>query len=260
MLMVLNVVLIDDEKIALQELAYILEQYKEIQIMGTFIDPLEALIALPKLSPNVVFLDIEMPEVNGFAVAEQIMELSLETAVVFVTAFDEYAIKAFEVSAIDYILKPVSLKRIEKTIGRLLKGHMNDHSKKSYKKDSYQQVLNGIRRVDSPNCTRLFVYQEEEILLLKPADILYIMTEGGAVVIVTDRKIYKTRETLNYWEEKLGKQEFFRCHRCYLVNLGKVEKIVPGFNNTYLLRISNHSSEIPVSRNYSKMLKQLIMG
>lgn len=253
----LNVIIIDDEKIALRELKYILTQYEEIRILGAFTDPLEALKEIPGLKPDVIFLDIEMPEVNGFAVAEQIMRFSREPDIVFVTAYDEYAIKAFEVNAVDYILKPISSKRIGQTIQKLIKNNMRDHSQ-SNDKEPWQQKLTDINEIYDHQFAKIFIYQGEEIILLNPSDILYIMIEGGVVTVVTDRKAYKTRETLSYWEERLARQGFFRCHRCYMVNIEKIKKIIPMFNSTYLLQLTNSSVEIPVNRKYSKALKQII--
>ncbi|MEW9123807.1 MAG: LytTR family DNA-binding domain-containing protein [Thermotaleaceae bacterium] len=254
----LKVILIDDEKVALRELKYILNQYGEIQILGAFSDPVEALKEIPRLNPDVIFLDIEMPEVSGFAVAEQIVEFNIVPYIVFVTAYDEYAIKAFEVSAIDYILKPISPKRIGKAIEKLVKNRMHGYNHNIIK-DPWQQKLKDMHRNYSHPFSKIFIYQEEGIILLNPSDILYFMIEGGTVVLVTHQRSYSIRETLNYWEERLADYGFFRCHRCYLVNIEKIEKIFPMFNSTYLLQLTNSSDEIPVSRNYSRVLKQIML-
>ncbi|WP_156778729.1 LytR/AlgR family response regulator transcription factor [Clostridium formicaceticum] len=254
----MSAILIDDEKVSLQELTYMLVQYKEIQILGTFTDPVEALKEIPKLNPDVIFLDIEMPEVNGFEVAEQIEKLSVEPAIVFVTAYDEYAIRAFEVNAVDYILKPISPKRIRNTLQKLMKKKFHPDSQGKKKYVSRQKSID-FNKVYDNRFSKVFIYQGEEIILLKPSDILYFMVEGGVVTVVTQQKTYKTRESLNYWEEKLQRQGFFRCHRCYLVNLEKIEKVILMFNSTYLLKLASSTAEIPVSRNYSKLLKQILI-
>lgn len=115
----MRIVLVDDEKPALEELSYIINKYSFIEISGTFTNPAEALEHILKEKPDVVFLDIEMPEINGFTIAREITNAEIDTIIVFVTAFDEYALKAFEVNAVDYILKPYDEKRIDQTVKRL---------------------------------------------------------------------------------------------------------------------------------------------
>lgn len=117
----IRAIIVDDERMALEQLGYVLSQYREISISAEFSDPVEVLGKIPALKPDVAFLDIDMPEVNGFMLAEEIMEISPHTSVVFVTAYDDFAVKAFEINAIDYVLKPVSRSRIDNTIQRIIR-------------------------------------------------------------------------------------------------------------------------------------------
>ena len=249
----IDAVIIDDEEIAVSQLAYLLEQYPEIHIQAAFIDPVTAIENIPLLRPDLVFLDIEMPEVSGLVVAEEITRLLPSTAVVFVTAYDEYAIKAFDYNAIDYILKPVSLRRIDRTIQKVLK-NLGERATAGW-----GGKLSAIRRLHSRSFNRIFAVEGDgKILLLNPADVVMFTPLGRGAIIHTREKRYKTRHSMNYWEERLAELNFFRCHKSYLVNFEKIEKILPMFNNTYLLKIANYTHEIPVSRTKAKKLSEIL--
>lgn len=248
----IKAILVDDEKMALGELKYALEQLEDIKVQGTFNDPLELLKELPNCTPDVVFLDIEMPEVNGFVVAEEILARKPDTYIVFVTAYDEYAIKAFETNALDYVLKPVVAKRLQQTITKLI-SRSAERREKMPGGSIYQL---GQHFKFNPN--KILVWENEEIILLKPSTVLYFKAQDGNVLVVTEQKEYKTRNTLNYWEQRLSELDFFRCHKSFLINMDKIEKVTPMFTNTFVLSLANHPEEIPVSRNAWKALKKII--
>ena len=248
----IKVILVDDEKIALEELEYALEQFDNIEVLKTFSDPLEFLKELPNHNPDAVFLDIEMPEVNGFVVCEEVLAQRPDTVIIFVTAYDEYAIKAFEANALDYVLKPVTQKRLEQTVDKIA-GRKHENRENMLASD-----LSQFDRYLKMNMNKILVWENEEIILLKPSAVLYLKAHDGNVVVVTEQKEYKTRNTLNYWEQRLADSGFFRCHKAFLINMDKVEKITPMFNNTFLLRLANHREDIPVSRNAGKKLKKIL--
>ncbi|MGI6450681.1 MAG: LytR/AlgR family response regulator transcription factor [Desulfitobacteriia bacterium] len=248
----IKAVLVDDEEMALEELAYALEQFENLNVLKTFSDPLEFLKELPNCQPDVIFLDIEMPEVNGFVVCEEILAHKPDILIVFVTAYDEYAIKAFEANALDYVLKPVDMKRLQQTIKKIVsRSSENSQERPCACLPQPDQYLKS-------SMNKIIVWENEEIILLKPSSVLYFKVQDGSVLVVTEQKKYKTRNTLNYWEQRLSKRGFFRCHKSFLINIDKIEKIVPMFNNTFILRLTNHREEIPVSRNGGKALKRVI--
>lgn len=254
MTVLINAILIDDEEIAVKQLEYLLQEYQEINISATFTDPVTALEKIHLHKPDLVFLDIKMPEVSGLSVAEEITRILPGTYIIFVTAYDEYALKAFDYNAIDYILKPVSLKRIDRTIQKVLANFSGGQIK-----TMLPSKLSKIRKMYEKGFSKIIAVEEEgKIILLNPPDIIMFTPRGHGAVIHTRQKTYNTKQSMNYWEERLAEFNFFRCHKSYLVNFDKIEKILPMFNNTYLLKIQNYPSEVPVSRNKAKELNQIL--
>jgi len=250
----IKTILIDDEEIAVTHLEYLLQQYPEIDVIATFTDPVTALEKIHLFQPDLIFLDIKMPEINGLVVAEELMQILPQTYVVFVTAYDQYALNAFDYNAIDYILKPVSLKRIDRTIQKVI---TNFNSGKS--NTTFSSKLSKIRTIYGKGFNKIIAVEEEgKIILLNPSDIIMFTPRGHGAIIHTQQKNYNTKQSMNYWEERLAEFNFFRCHKSYLVNFDKLEKILPMFNNTYLLKFSNYPTEIPVSRNKAKELSQIL--
>ncbi|MCY6485760.1 LytTR family DNA-binding domain-containing protein [Clostridium aestuarii] len=250
----INTILIDDEEIAVTQLEYLLDQYPEIHVLATFTDPVTALEKINSYQPDLVFLDIKMPEISGLVVAEEIMQILPKTYIVFVTAYDEYALNAFDYNAIDYILKPVSLKRIDKTIQKLITNFSSGMVKNNFK-----SKFSEIGKIYGEGFKRIIAVEEEgKIDLLNPSDVIMFTPRGHGAIIHTQQKTYNTKQSMNYWEERLAEFNFFRCHKSYLVNFNKIEKILPMFNHTYLLKIANYPTEIPVSRNKAKELSQIL--
>ncbi|HHW49729.1 MAG TPA: response regulator [Clostridiaceae bacterium] len=249
----MKVVLVDDELMALENLKYVIGHFRDIEVVGAFTDPLEAIQKICQLKPDAVFLDIEMPQINGFTVAEEISEMLPETRIVFVTGFDDYAVKAFDINAIDYVLKPASKRRLGQTIDKLVKNRGN-HSKDAQTEESRK----AISTLSGKQTNKIIAWKENKIFLLRPEQILCFSAKGGEVVAVTKFGQFKVRNTLNCWEERLSESGFFRCHRAFLINLDKIEVIRPMFNNIYDIKLVDYPDNIPVSRKYAKQLKQIL--
>ena len=249
----MRIILVDDEKPALEELTYIINKYSFIELIGTYNNPTIALERILKEKPDVVFLDVEMPEINGFTIAREIIRAEMDTIIVFVTAFDEYAIKAFEVNAVDYILKPFHEERIDLTIKRI------KNISKQHNKENNQKVIQKILEIqETKPINKLPVWKNNRILLLNPEDIIYCTMEDGKTVIVTEDERYITDGKLIYLEEILKQDGFFRCHRSFLVNLNTINEVIPWFNNTYIIKMKGIDDEIPISRRYMKEFKKLL--
>jgi two-component system LytT family response regulator len=239
----LRAVIIDDEKNAAMQLYSLIEDYAAITVVNIFTDPCEGLRWLIKESIDLLFLDIDMPNISGIYIAELLAELQPEIKICFVTAFDDFAIKAFEINALDYILKPCTKERLNSCIGKLA-GIANKKKELEVVSDSSTYDLDII-------CG----YDNENIVLLNYSDIFYIETVQGGTEIHCKDKTYKGNKALNFYEDKLKKKAFFRTHKCYLVNLSKVDKFRPRINYTYDMFFRESKEIVPVSRNKVRELK-----
>ncbi|MNI24905.1 Sensory transduction protein LytR [compost metagenome] len=245
----MNAYIVDDEPLARDELAHILRRSKRVDIVGEA-DHIEGALAdIQQLRPHVVFLDIQLAEESGMDLARELLDLEQPPEIVFATAYDEYALKAFELNAMDYILKPFDEKRIHQTVDRLIRlfqsreGMPTPHlEKKPAPKD----------RID-----KLAILVEERILLVNISKLIYISSLEGKTIIATDDQQYKVNEPLITYEQKLQNTSIVRVHRAFLVNLDAIVEIQPWFHSTYTLLMKD-GSKVPVSRTYLKDLKQLI--
>jgi len=241
----LRVVLVDDEKLSLDELSFILSKNSEIEIVGEYESPSAALEFIKRSKPEIVFLDIEMPEIDGFTLAQEICKLNFQVSIVFATVFDKYAIKAFEMNAIDYVLKPFSEKRLELTMDKINEKYNNN-----------KDILPKGRVIEG--MIKLPLWKDECIYLVHPQDILYCTVLNKEVFVFTRDNTFTTHDTLNQLRNRLINHNFFRSHKSYLVNLDRIYKIVPWFNSTFVLQIEGLKEEVPVSRHYVKDFKKIL--
>ncbi|MDP4180654.1 MAG: LytTR family DNA-binding domain-containing protein [Bacillota bacterium] len=249
----MKVILVDDEKAGLENLHYYLSKYEDIEILGMYKDPQEALQDVFDQKPDAVFLDIMMPEMDGLQAAAEILKSEEDIKIIFVTAFDEHAIKAFELNAIDYILKPFSQQRIEVAVNRINK-LLNEKDTSKYKKKQQAIQFEAMKK----EIVKIPVWKDERIFLCDPFDISYLSSEDGNVKICTcNGQAYKSKDTLTYFESRLDTKRFFRCHKSFIINTEKIKEIIPWFNNTYLLNMEGLKDQVPVSRNYIKSFKSL---
>ena len=235
----LKVVIIDDEVLSVEELDYVLSKDVDVEVIGKYIDVMEAIKFIKMANVDAVFLDISMPGMNGFLVADQIREINKNIKIVFVTAYDKFATKAFEINAKDYILKPFSQHRINLTLERL--------------KESENKIKSSFVK----KIKKIPIEKEGSLKLVNTDDILFCYLKEGVVYIVTEQKTYNSDETLAEISKRVEEYNFIRCHRNYIVNLDCVINIVPWVNSTYLLKMKNCKEDIPVSRNYSKVVKKI---
>lgn len=239
----MRAVIIDDEKNAAMQLYSLVEDYSAITVVNIFTDPCEGLRWLIKESIDLLFLDIDMPNISGIYIAELLSELQPEIKICFVTAFDDFAIKAFEINALDYILKPCTKERLNSCISKLARIAM--------KKKELEVVSDS-----SPYDLDIICgYDNENIVLLNYSDIYYIETVQGGTEIHCKDTTYRGNKALSFYEDKLKKKSFFRTHKCYLVNLSKVDKFRPRINYTYDMFFRESKEIVPVSRNKVRELK-----
>ncbi|MDQ6421994.1 LytTR family transcriptional regulator DNA-binding domain-containing protein [Paenibacillus sp. LHD-117] len=245
----LKAFIVDDEPLARDELTYILHRTKRVEVVGEAESIDEALRHIRQSTPDVVFLDIQLVEETGLELARQLQGLDRRPEIVFATAYDEYALKAFELNAIDYILKPYDEVRIQQTVDKIAKLQETRGG---------DQAMAAFRPSAAPERTgKLAVTVEERIILVNISQILYIASEEGKTLLVTDAQTYKVGEPLVVFEHKLQGGLIVRVHRAYLVNVDAIVEIQPWFHSTFTLIMKN-GSKVPVSRTYMKELKQLL--
>lgn len=242
----LKIVIVDDEYPAREELKDMLGEMEDVDIIAEFEDGLETIEFLQKHNQaDAVFLDIRMRHQDGIVTAWEILQLPNSPQVVFVTGYEDYAVKAFELNAVDYVLKPYSQQRLEQTVSKLrsitpANPPVNDNT--------FEFIRNNLTNEQM----RLFVWVGEKMVVLHADDIVYIKTdEKGKPMIYSGKGVFMTRLTLKEIEKTLSPAQFVRTHRSYLVNLNKVSEVVPWFNNTYMITLEGYKDEqIPVARHY----------
>lgn len=232
----IRALIVDDEIRAREELATLLEETGEFEMLGSCANAVEAIKLINRAKPEVLFLDIEMPVLNGFQLLSMI-DAEIMPHVVFVTAFDEFALKAFEEKTLDYLLKPVDSIRLEKTLEKL--------------KDSVKRGTPPV--YETPDLSRIPCVRSNKIKLVDPREVEYVQSDLSGIRIVTSEGSYFTELTLKVLEDRTG---LLRCHKQYLVNIDLVNEIVLLENG--LARIGTKSANsLPVSRRYLKRLKKV---
>ncbi|HEX6891112.1 MAG TPA: LytTR family transcriptional regulator DNA-binding domain-containing protein [Chryseolinea sp.] len=240
----IKVVLIDDEPLARSIVTEYLRAFPELTIAQECNDGFEGIKAIAQHKPDLIFLDIQMPKINGFEMLELIEQ---PPAVIFTTAFDEYAIKAFESRAIDYLLKPFSKERFEKAVQKWL-----EHRNKSDQKTSTQTLLSEeIRQPEERN--RIVVREGSNIRIVPVHEVQYIEAYDDYVKIFTQKEMYLKKKTMSFYENSLDAAQFVRVHRSYIINLQQLTKIEPLEKETYLALLKS-GVKVPLSKSgYTKL-------
>lgn len=240
--------LVDDELPALDELSYLLSDFEDVRIVGTAMSASQAMEEIVRLRPEVVFQDIQMPGATGFHVLERALKCPDPPLFVFATAYDQYAIRAFEENAVDYLLKPVSRERLAKCLGRL-RCLLRQNEAGLAAQPKLEELLKGMG-LGQP-LVRISVEHRGRVLLLGHADVVFIRTEERRMFVHTRdaQYVHHGPGTLDRLEEKLAALSFFRANRGDLVNLAQVRDFAPWFNGKYLLTMRDHAAtEITVSK------------
>lgn len=234
----ISAIIIEDSRLARQELKELIKEHPEIEIIGEAENVDDALKLIPKLNPDLLFLDINMPEKNGFDLLEALDEIP---TVIFTTAYDEYAIKSFEYNAFDYLLKPINKARFAKSIQKL--------------KPALQEKKSAIKVKTLTENSQIFIKEGEQCWMVLLKDILLFEIVGNYTrVHFNDKKslIYKS---LNQIEAKLPEHLFFKTNRQQIVNLKTIKNVMPWFNGKLKITLTN-DNEVEVSRRQSQKFKQ----
>ncbi|MBI4476289.1 MAG: response regulator transcription factor [Acidobacteria bacterium] len=261
--MSLRAIVVDDEQLAREELCFLLERRGGVDVVGQAGNGLEALTTIERLNPDLVFLDVQMPGLTGFEVAHRILERQLQTSLIFVTAFDRHAIEAFEVNAVDYLLKPVEPSRLDQAVQRAERRISLDRSPGRGAVEGLNDQLRKIVQLVAQKEGRreqLAVKVGERFQLVQAEDIIYASLAEDTIQIVTAQVAGTSNyRTLDELQARLDPAVFWRVHRSHLVNINKIKEIVPWFSRNYILRMKDaKSTEIPVSRAQTKRLREYL--
>ena len=256
----MKVVVVDDEQLAREELCFQLEQLGTEEVVAQAGNGLEAIAAVERHEPDLVFLDIQMPGLTGFEVARRLLQRDDESpALIFVTAFDQHAIEAFEVNAVDYLLKPVDAPRLEQALQRARRRLGSERAGRAPLNDQLDRIVKmmsgrQIRR------DQVAVKVGERFMLVQAEDIIYASLADESINIVTGHVAGSSNyRTLDDLQARLDPDVFWRVHRSHLVNINKIKEIVPWFSRNYILRMKDtKATEIPVSRAQTKRLREYL--
>jgi two-component system LytT family response regulator/two-component system response regulator LytT len=268
--MSLTALIIDDEPLARQELQYLLEGVGGVEILAQGTNGIEAVELIHTHRPDVVFLDVQMPGLDGFGVLKKLLDRKIPLPqVVFATAFNQYAVRAFEVNAVDYLLKPFDRKRvlqtIEKAQSRLAtedRSETNGATDTDSKLDALLRLM-GEQQAQAPavkaNTGKVIVRAQNRLLLVDQKEICFATIEEGTITVVTPTvEGHSNCRTIEELQEQLDPEAFWRVHRSFLVNIQHIREVVPWFKSSYQLRMDDpKKTEIPVSRAQTRRLKEL---
>jgi two-component system LytT family response regulator/two-component system response regulator LytT len=259
----LRVLVADDEQLAREELCYQLEQSGDVEVVGQASNGPETLQAVDAYLPDLIFLDIQMPGLTGFEVARRLLAgTSPPPAIVFVTAFDQYAIEAFDVNAVDYLLKPVDTGRLEQALKRARLRVQAGRAPEGPRGDLTEQLDRIVRLMAERTDRRdqVAVKNGERFVLVQAEEIIFASLADESITIVTGHVAGTSNyRTLDELQARLDPEVFWRVHRSHLVNINKIKEIVPWFSRNYILRMKDtKATEIPVSRSQTRRLREYL--
>jgi len=251
----LTVVVADDEQLAREELCFLLQQVNGVTVVGVAANGVEALDEIARHAPDVAFLDLQMPGLTGFEVARRLLEQGTGPGVIFVTAFDQRAVEAFEVNAVDYLLKPVDGARLQTAVARA-RSRKGQADPLAGQLDRLVRMMAGQR--DRPD--QVAVKLNDRFVLVQANDIIHASLVEDSINIVTSQVSGTSNDrTLDELHARLDQDVFWRVHRSHLVNINKVKEIVPWFSRNYILRMTDaKATEIPVSRSQTRRLRDYL--
>jgi len=251
----LTTVVVDDEKLACDELSYLLRDFPEVEVIATGSNGFEAMELIRKMEPDLVFMDVNMPGLDGMGVVRQLREKGVEVPhIIFVTAYDQYAVEAFRLEALDYLLKPVDKVRLAESIER---------ARRAVQERKAPELPGaGTGAAPAPQTaprSKLAVRCNNRHFIVDANDVIYATIDNGLITLVTTNleghSNYRTIEDL---QAALDRDQFWRVHRSYLVNINRIKEVVPWFKSSYQLRMDDKKhTEVPVSRVQTRRLREL---
>ena len=277
--MTISALIIDDEQLARDELKYLLDQVGGVEVVAQGTNGIEAVDLIEEHHPDLVFLDVQMPGLDGFAVIKRLMERNRSGAafgeanvgeplpqIIFATAYDQYAVRAFDVNAVDYLLKPFDRTRVKQAVDRVrgrLAGNGAEPNGSAVPESQVDALLRLLNRPQgasrTPQPAKLIVQAQSRLLLVDQAEICYAAIDEGVIRVVTDKFEGQSKcRTLEELLDLLDPALFWRAHRGFVVNINHIREVVPWFKSSYQLRMDDkRQTEIPVSRAQTRRLREL---
>jgi two-component system response regulator LytT len=251
---------VDDEQLAREELCFLLERSGGVEIVAQATDGVEALRLCGQLAPDLVFLDVQMPGLTGFEVARRLIDAEMLPALIFVTAFDQYAIEAFTVNAVDYLLKPVDPDRLEQALERVRRRVASEQAAKApLSPADLERVIEAVQARQGRR-DQIAIRVGVRFVLVQAQEIVHASLIDEAIVVVTNSVSGTSNyRTLDELQARLDPTIFWRVHRSHLVNITNIKEIVPWFSRNYILKMRDpKATEIPVSRSQTKRLREYL--
>jgi two-component system, LytTR family, response regulator LytT len=253
--MSLSVVIVDDEQLARDELAYLLKSVPDVDVVAQGKNGVDAVQLVKEFSPDIVFLDVQMPGLDGFGAIKKLLEKKIELPqIIFATAYDQYAVKAFEVNAVDYLLKPFDRQRVEQAVEKARRNLEPEE-------DSSEKFQTLVRMLENKTSqtSKILLKSAGRLFLVDQRDICYASIEDGVITVVAANMEGQSNcRTLEELLTSLDPALFWRAHRSYLVNINRIKEVVPWFKSSYQIRMDDKKqAEIPVSRAQTKRLREL---
>lgn len=239
-------IIVEDEFPAREELKYFIKNYSEIEIVNEFENGIDVLRFIQENSIDVIFLDINIPMLDGILLAKTINKFKDKPKIVFISAYKEYAVEAFELEAFDYVLKPYSDDRIINTLKKL-----QESNKKLIKNELDMEDKNDIQDT-------ITMWKNDKMVVLNFDDIYFCEARERETIVYTKENEYIARSSISEFLKNLPKNQFFKTHRSYIVNIHKIKEIIPWFNSTYMLKFNDIKKEIPVSRSNIKEFRHIM--
>src|SRR5262245_58732219 len=256
----LRTIVVDDEQLARDELCFLLGQIESVEVVAQAGNGVEALRVVEEHDPDLIMLDVQMPGLTGFEVARRLLGAGVDSQVVFVTAYDQHAIEAFEVNAVDYLLKPVEASRLSTAVDRVRKRIGTDRQAPRNGTPEEMERLLQLVSERQERREQLAIKVADRFLLVQADEVVHASVEDDVITVVTNNLSGTSNyRTLDELQARLDPAVFWRVHRSHLVNINKIREIVPWFSRNYILRMKDtKGSEIPVSRSQTKRLREYL--
>ena len=256
----LRAIVVDDEQLAREELCFLLGQLDNLEVVGQAANGIEALRVVDEQSPDLVMLDVQMPGLTGFEVARRLLQAGVEAHFVFVTAFDQHAIEAFEVNAVDYLLKPVEAERLSTAVDRARGRIQSDRQAVRPQSTDEMERLLQLMSERQGRREQLALKVADRFLLVQSDEVVHASVQDDVITVVTNSLSGTSNyRTLDELQARLDPAIFWRVHRSHLVNINKIKEIVPWFSRNYILKMRDgKGTEIPVSRSQTKRLREYL--